>query len=128
MITIDDFKKLDLRVAKIISAERVEGSEKLLKLKVSLGKQVSSSDTITRDSIQSEAGESVEEERQIIAGIGKTYTPEDLLNREIVIVANLEPRKLLGLESNGMLLCADAPDGPVLLMPEKKVDPGAKVK
>ena len=131
LISITDFKKLDLRVAKIISVERVENSDKLLKLKVSLGKQISSSHTITRDSIQSEAAESKEsgkEERQIIAGIGKAYVPEELVGKEIVIVANLEPRQLMGLESNGMILCADAEDGPVLLVPEKAVDPGAKVK
>lgn len=106
MIIIDDFKKLDMRIAKITSAERVENSEKLLKLQISLG----------------------DEERQLIAGIGKAYTPEDLIDKEIVIVANLEPRQLMGLESQGMLLAADCESNPVLLMPEKSVPAGTKIR
>ena len=81
MITIDDFKKIELRVAKVLEAERVEGSDKLIKMQLSLG----------------------EEKRQVIGGIGKTYEPEQLIGREIIIVANLEPRNLMGLESQGML-------------------------
>ena len=96
MITFEDFQKLDLRIGKVVSAERVEGSEKLLKLKVDLG----------------------DGERQIIAGVGLHYAIEELVNRKIVVVANLEPRALMGLESQGMLLAADTPEGPVLLMPD----------
>src|SRR3989338_1394620 len=103
MISIEDFKKAELKIAKILSAERVEGSEKLIKLKVSLG----------------------EEDRQIVAGIGKEYEPEALLGKEIVIVANLEPRMLMGLESQGMLLAADNDGRPIILMPEKSVPPGS---
>lgn len=106
MISFDDFKKADLRIATILSAERVEGSEKLLKLRVSLG----------------------DEERQIIAGIGKRYAPDTLIGRQIVIVANLEPRMLMGLESQGMLLAADTPEGPVLLQPDQDVSSGAVIK
>ena len=106
MISFDDFKKVELRVAQILSAERVEGSDKLLKLRVSLGS----------------------EERQIIAGIGKKYELEALVGRQIVIVANLEPRMLMGLESQGMLLAADGPDGPVLLQPDAEVPPGTSIK
>ncbi len=106
MLTYDDFKKVELRVAKILEAERVEGSEKLLKLKLDLGGEL----------------------RQIIAGIGKTYEPEKITGKEIIIVANLEPKQLMGLESNGMLLAADSTDGPVVLMPEKEVEPGATIK
>lgn len=106
MINFEDFKKLDLRVAKIFEAERVEGSEKLLRLQVSLG----------------------EENKQIIAGIGKNYSPEDLIDREIVVVANLEPRKLMGLESQGMLLAASDEGGPVILMPDKEVPPGTGIR
>ena len=105
MINFDEFKKVDLRVAKIISAEAVEGSEKLLKLQVDLG----------------------EEKRQIVAGIAKQYKPEELIGREIVVVANLEPRVLFGLESQGMLLAAGGSDGPVLLRPDRDVLPGARV-
>ena len=90
MILYEEFKKIELRVAKILVAEKIEGSDKLLRLRVSLG----------------------EEERQIIAGIGKAYVPENLI----------------GLESQGMLLAADSGDGPVLLMPEKEVSPGTGIK
>jgi len=107
MINYEDFKKIELKVAKILEAERVDGSEKLLKLKLDLGEA---------------------EPRQVIAGIGKNYEPESLPGREIIIVANLEPRKLMGLESNGMLLAADSPNGSVILMPEKEVEPGVFIK
>ena len=106
MIPFDDFKRLDLRVAEILSAERVEGSEKLLKLRVSLG----------------------EEERQIIAGIGKKYELDALVGRQIVVVANLEPRTLMGLESQGILLAADTPEGPVLLVLDQKTPSGAAIR
>lgn len=105
MINFDDFKKIEMKIAKVIAAERVEGSEKLLKLQVDLGA----------------------EERQIIAGIGKAYAPEDLLGKEIAIIANLEPRQLMGLESQGMVLCASGESGPVLLCPEKEVPLGAGI-
>ena len=65
---------------------------------------------------------------QIIAGIGKEYAPKDLVDKEIIIIVNLEPRKLLGSESQGMLLCADVDGAPVLLQPEKSVAPGTKIK
>jgi methionine--tRNA ligase beta chain len=114
MITIDDFKKIELKVAKILTAERVEGSEKLLKLRVALGS----------------------EERQIIAGIGKAYAPETLVGKNIVIVTNLEPRMFtlrqdsgqVGLESQGMLLAAEGESGPVILVPEKEISPGASIR
>ena len=106
MISIDDLKKIELKVAKVISAERVEGSEKLLKLEVDLGG----------------------EKRQIIAGIGKAYSPEDLIGKEVIIVANLEPRSLMGLESQGMVLAANAESGPVLLIPDKDVIPGTEIR
>lgn len=119
-MTIDEFKNVDLRIAKVLEAESVAGSDKLVKLRVSLGK----------------------EERQIIAGIGKAYAPEELNGKEIVIVANLEPRQFkIGannpmagpeptiLESQGMLLAASGDDGiPVLLQPEKPIEPGAKIR
>lgn len=106
MITFDDFKKLELKVGRVVEAARVEGSEKLLKLTVDIGA----------------------EQRQIIAGVGLVYSPEDMANRDIVIVANLEPRKLMGLESQGMLLAADSEGGPVLLMPDREVPPGSAIK
>jgi len=106
MITYEDFKKLDLRVAKILEAERVENSEKLIKLQIDLG----------------------EEKRQIIAGIGKFYSPEELINRKIIIVANLEPKSLMGLESNGMLLAASNDETISLLVPDQDIAPGSLVK
>ncbi len=102
-IKFEDFQKVELKIAKVLEAGRVEGSDKLLKLKVSLG----------------------EEERQIIAGIGKSYEPDFLIGKEIAIVANLEPRMLMGLESQGMILAAKGEAGPVVLFPEKEVPPGA---
>lgn len=107
IVNYDDFKKIDLRVAKILEAVRVEGSEKLVKLQIDVG----------------ELGQ-----RQLVAGIGTVYTPEILIGKQIVIVANLEPRKLMGHESNGMLLAASDDLGPVLLMPESEVPPGTGIK
>jgi methionine--tRNA ligase beta chain len=107
MITYEDYKKIELKVAKILEAEKVEGSDKLVKLQIDLGS----------------------EKRQIVAGIAQHYQPEDLIGREIIVVANLEPRTLRGVESNGMLLAASNEEsGPVLLMPEKEITPGSEVK
>jgi len=106
MITYDDFSKLELVVATIKEAERVEGSDKLLKLRVDIGN----------------------EERQIVAGIGKNHDPESLLEKQIVIIKNLEPRSLMGIESQGMLLAASSESGPILLTPEMSVDPGSGIK
>ncbi len=105
MISYDDFKKVELRAVKIIAAEKVEGSAKLLKLEVDSGA----------------------EKRQIVAGIGRRYAPEALIGKQIIIVANLAPRSLMGVESKGMLLAADGPDGPVLLVPDGEVAPGAVI-
>jgi len=104
-MTIDEFKNADLRVGKVLAAERVEGSEKLLKLQIDLG-----------------------EPRQIVSGIAKKYAPEDLIGKNVVIIANLDPRTMMGHESQGMLLAAHGDDGaPVLLLPDGDVPPGAKI-
>ena len=107
-ITIDDFAKVDLRVAQVLVAERVPKADKLLRLEVDLGS----------------------EKRQILAGIAQYYEPEKLIGRKIVIVANLAPRKMRGLESNGMLLAASLPpDGaPVLAGFLEDVPLGARLK
>ena len=106
-IAIDDFAKIDLRVAQILVAERVPKADKLLRLEVDLGY----------------------EKRQILAGIAQYYEPEKLIGRKIVIVANLAPRKMRGLESNGMLLAASLPDGaPVLAGFLEEVPLGARLK
>ena len=106
MITYDDFKKVELKIARITEAEEIAGAEKLLKLQIDLGG----------------------EKRQIAAGIKKSYQTKDLIGREIVVVVNLEPRMVMGIESNGMLLAASDDSGPVLLRPDKDVPPGSIVK
>ena len=111
MISIDDFKKIELKVVKIIEAEKVEGSEKLLKLKVQDGKN--------------ETGEPTY--RQLVSGIAKYYLPQELIGKNIVIVANLEPRNLMGIKSNGMIVAAEGESGPVLVIPEKDIPAGAKI-
>ncbi|MGA3263059.1 MAG: methionine--tRNA ligase [Terracidiphilus sp.] len=106
-ITIDDFTKVELRVAQILVAERVPKADKLLRLEIDLGY----------------------EKRQILAGIAQYYEPEKLIGRKIVIVANLAPRMMRGLESNGMLLAASLPDGaPVLAGFLEDVSLGARLK
>jgi methionyl-tRNA synthetase len=107
-ITIDDFAKINFRVGVVKSAEKVAGADKLLKVMVDLGDEV----------------------RQIVAGIATAYTPEELPGRKVVVVTNLAPRKLRGVESNGMILAASAgPDGkPVLCTFTEEIPPGAKVK
>lgn len=107
LITIEDFAKIDLRVATVLEAEKVVGSDKLLKLKVKV----------------------LGTERQIVAGIAEHYQPEQLVGKEIVVVANLKPAKLRGLISEGMLLAASNAQGELaVLRPEKEIGEGAKVK
>ena len=115
MISYDDFKKVELKTAKIESAERVEGSNKLIKLAVDLGN----------------------EKRQIIAGIGRKYEPENLIGKTIIIVANLEPRTFtlrsdsgqMVLESQGMLLAASNEiEEPVLLTVMENINSGSEVR
>lgn len=104
-VTIKDFAKLDLRVARVVKAERIPKSEKLLKLILDVGG----------------------EKRQIVAGIAKIYTPESLVGREIIIIYNLKPTKLMGVESNGMLLAAKDSDKLRILTVDGQIDPGAKI-
>jgi len=112
IISFEDFKKLEIRIGKITGAERVEGSDKLLKLEVDFG--------------QNESGQATR--RQIIAGIGKIYAPEQLLGKECPFAYNLEPKELKGLQSQGMILCPSEENGPVLLHPDKEVPPGSVIK
>lgn len=112
-MTIDEFQKAELRVGTIVSAETVEDSEKLLKLMVDLGEK-------------DEAG--APKLRQILSGIAKAYAPEFLPGKQCVFIANLEPRMMMGLESNGMLLAPSNEQGvAVVLMPEKAVPPGSLI-
>lgn len=104
-IDIEDFKRVDLRVGYVKSAERIPGSERLIRLIVDLG----------------DLGE-----KQIIAGLAKWYKPEDFIGKNIVVVVNLKPRKLMGYESQGMLLATDT-DPPVLIVAERSVKPGSRL-
>ncbi len=106
-VSIDDFMKVELKVAQIIEAEKIEKSEKLMKLKVKLEG----------------------EERQVIAGISKSYSPEELINKRIVMVSNLKPAKLMGLESQGMILAVENEQGDLnLLSVDDSVKLGTRVK
>jgi methionyl-tRNA synthetase len=107
VISYEDFQKIDLRAAKVLSAENIKKSDKLLKLRIDIG-----------------------EERTLVAGIAKGYKPEDLVGKTIIIVANLQPTKLMGVESQGMLLAADGADGTgvVLATFDKEAKVGAKVR
>ncbi len=106
-ITIDDFARVQLRVARILEAEPLADSDKLMKLQVMVG----------------------DERRQLVAGIRKDYAPSDLIGRQIVVVANLKPAKLRGVESQGMLLAATKDDGgAILLQPDSEAPEGSRVK
>jgi methionyl-tRNA synthetase len=105
-ITYDDFMRVDLRIAVIRAAEEIPKSSKLVKLTVDLG----------------------DHQRTVVAGIRKSYAPEQLVGRHVVIVANLQPAKLMGVESQGMVLAGTLDGDAVLLQPEREVPPGTKVK
>jgi len=107
MIDIDEFRRLDLRIAEVLEAEPVKGSKKLLRLAVRIG----------------------EETRQVVAGILGSYAPEQLVGRKVALLVNLKPAKLMGVESQGMVLAAEDAEGkPVLLQPERDVPPGSKIR
>ncbi|MEK9134791.1 MAG: methionine--tRNA ligase subunit beta [Patescibacteria group bacterium] len=106
MVTFEEFQKLDIRIGKVLSAEKIEGSNKLIKLEIDLG----------------------EEKRQVITGMAEFYEPDYFLNKNLVILANLEPRKFMGIESQGMILAADVAGQPILLIPEKETPPGSIIK
>ncbi|HPD01635.1 MAG TPA: methionine--tRNA ligase, partial [Acetivibrio sp.] len=105
-ITIEDFAKIDLRVAKVLEAEKVEGADKLLKLKLELGNEI----------------------RQVVSGIAKNYTPESIVGKYVVLVANLKPVKLRGIESQGMILAASDDKDLVLATVDREINSGTKVR
>jgi len=105
-ISFDEFKRLDLRIGKVINAEKIEKSKKLLRLEIDVGDEV----------------------RQVVAGIAEYYKPEDLVGKLVPILVNMKPAKLMGVESRGMILAADVDGEPVLLYPDKKVEPGTKIR
>ncbi|MEC7711350.1 MAG: tRNA-binding protein [Thermoproteota archaeon] len=105
-ISYDDFSKLDLRVAKIISTEKIPGKSRIIKGIISLGT----------------------EERDVIIGGAQFYEPEDLIGKTVIVIANLEPKKMAGVESNAMLLAADIDDKPFWLTVDDDVPEGTTIK
>jgi methionine--tRNA ligase beta chain len=106
-MTLEEFKKSELRVGKVLVAERVQGSEKLLRLEIDLGEGAP---------------------RQVLSGIRKAYGPEEMMGKYVVLIANLEPRMMMGLESKGMLLAASGEDGkPIILTVDGMVPPGTLI-
>ena len=107
MIAIDDFKKLNIVIGKIESVEDIEGSEKLYKFDINIG----------------------EEKRQVLGGLKLSYSKEELLGKQVLVLANLEPRMLMGLESQGMILAASNENGlPVIISPIKETPPGSQIR
>jgi len=106
LITIDDFAKVDLRVAKVITCEKVEGADKLLKLGLEVGK----------------------EKRTVVSGIAKYYSPDDLIGKSVVLVANLKPAKLRGIESQGMILAASEGEKLFIVSPSGEIESGSEVR
>jgi methionyl-tRNA synthetase len=105
-IELADFEKMDLRIARILEAESVKKSDKLLRITLQLG----------------------DETRQVVAGIAKDYLAEELIGTDVVVLANVRPVKLMGVESHGMLLAAEHEGRAVLIRPSKKVPSGTKIK
>jgi methionyl-tRNA synthetase len=104
LLKLDEFSRLDLRVAEIVQAESVSGSENLLKLEVDLG-----------------------EKRTVVAGIAREYSPAELVGKQVVVVANLKPAKIMGIRSEGMVLVADVGGEMTIVAPEKKAKPGSPI-
>ena len=105
-VTYDDFAKLDLRIAKIVSTEKIPGKSRIIKGVIDLG----------------------DEKREVVIGGAEYYQPEELVGKTVVVIANLEPRKIAGFESNVMLLAADVNDKPFWLTVQEDVPLGTKIK
>lgn len=105
-ITYDDFAKLDLRIAKIVYTEKISGKSRIIKGVIDLG----------------------DEKREVIIGGAEYYQPEELVGKTVVVIANLEPRKIAGFESNAMLLAADVNNKPFWLTVQEDVPLGTKIK
>ena len=106
-ITYDDFARVELRVAEVLTAEKVKKADKLLKLTIRVG----------------------EEERTLVAGVAEHYTPEELVGKKIIVVANLKPAKIRGVKSQGMLLAAEGPDGKLSVVTlDRDLPGGSKVR
>ena len=105
-VNINDFFRIELRVAKVLSAEAVPKTDKLLKLEVDLGS----------------------EQRQLVAGVAQVYEPDEIVGKNIIVVANLQPARIRGVESRGMLLAADVGGRPIVATFEEDVPPGTRVR
>lgn len=105
-VLFEEFKKLEIKIGKVLAAEKVEGADKLLKLQVDFG----------------------EHQRQVVSGIAEYYSGEDLVGKEFPFIINLESRVIKGVESQGMILAADVNGEPVLMSPDKEIPPGSKVR
>jgi len=105
-ITYEDFKRLDIRVGVVKRVERIKGADRLLKLNVDMGDEV----------------------RTIVAGIGECYQPDDLIGREVIVIANMRPTKFFGVVSEGMLLAVDDDGTPIIISPERRAGAGKRVK
>jgi len=108
VITFEDFMKLEIKIGTVKEAERIEGTDKLMKLIMDMGPE--------------------DENHQLVAGIAEFYSPEELIGKQIPVLVNLEPKSFKGIESNGMILAADVDGKVVLLHPNKEVKPGSKVR
>lgn len=107
VINIEDFAKLDIRIVQVLESSRIDGSDKLLRLVVDIGG----------------------EKRQILAGLGKSYNPEELIDKKLLAIVNLEFRKMMGEESQGMILATgDDIENITLIQPEKDVEPGSRIR
>jgi methionine--tRNA ligase beta chain len=106
MITFEDFKRLEIKIGKVVKSEKIEGTDKLLKLEIDLGP----------------------EKRQLVAGIAEVYQPDDLVGKELPVLINLEPREIRGIKSQGMILAIEVDGKPVLLIPEEEVPCGSIVR
>jgi len=106
-VSYDDFAKLDIRIAKVIAAEPIEGKSKIIKGKIDLGN---------------------DDQRDVIIGGAQYYQPDDIVGKIVVVIANLEPKKMAGVESNAMLLAADVEDKPFWLTVNEDVPLGSPIK
>ena len=106
-ITYDDFAKLDIRVAKIIATETIEGKSRIIKGRIDLGN---------------------DDQRDVIIGGAQYYQPEDMVGKTVIVIANLEPKKMAGVESNAMLLAADVDDKPFWLTVTEDIPLGSPIK
>ncbi|MEM2133658.1 MAG: methionine--tRNA ligase subunit beta [Candidatus Jordarchaeaceae archaeon] len=107
VITFKEFQKMDLRIGKVLTAEKVPNTKKLIKMNVDIGQG---------------------ETRQIIAGMAEHLKPENLTGKSVVVLVNLEPKEFMGLQSRGMILAADLNGRPILITPEEETPPGTKIR